>query len=204
MTLNRSLTSKFNLVKTNVGKLDDNKLTYVGYVGDCEGEECIIYDACDYNSKGKCTFEQNFLNTIYVTWLDKKDGIGDVLTQQQVHRIGASLMPLYSQLIKLAKVSFSISASQSIYEDSKGTKRAHPVFREMRDVIKSIGAEIKDAGLYQTWEAKFGKGGKTIPVQDIEDMMKKGNRTRFEDYEESLRKKESKKKEEEIQSWIER
>ena len=165
MVVDRNIARRLSL-RTESGDLDgvknSQKILVLAYVQDCPGSDCPIRMKCseEYKHVGKCTIETRFLNTIYHVWIDREEGIGDVITQGQLNRLGTHVMPLYAILIKLQKEFWGIE--RVVYTDKKGVKHISPVLRELRDTMKAVGYEIDKAGLEKTWEKKWG-GGKPLP-----------------------------------------
>lgn len=161
-------------LRTQIGMVKGNKLRFLSHVPDCRGTECPLVEDCKYVPKGKCTVIYNFISSIYHDWLHPVDGLGDVLNQIQVDRIGCHLMPLYFQLIRFSMETYVLK--DLTYKNSRGDIRPYPQFKEIREVLRLIGAELKDLGLEKLWDQKFGQKIKPMgkSVKDCIDMRKDG------------------------------
>lgn len=159
--------SKMLDLKPGSGELDgvkeNQKVMNMAFVQDCLDQICPIRDRCseEYKHKGKCVIERQYLNKIFYTWTDEVEGIGDIITQGQLFRLGAHIMPLYSIHIKLLKELWG--TQRIVTKDKWGAPRINPILKEIRDTSKSIGSELKEAGMEETWVAKWGNK-KPVPV----------------------------------------
>ena len=146
----------------------------------CTKSECPIYNKCPYNCKTKtesikCQFEVQIINQIYVDYMK---GIGDMMTQGQMDVFGLTIMPLYIHLVRFQK--WQTNITNMIYSDSKGVKRPHPVFKEIRETIKLLNSELRLSGLSNLWVQKFGK--RTLPVGMTEEDRKFGDTGRYDEF----------------------
>ena len=164
-------------VRTQIGTIHGKKLRFLAHVERCTQEDCPLYDGCPYTPQGRCTVLFQFLKSLYTDWVDPKHGLGDVLTQIQLDRIGTHLMPLYHQL---ARFSLETSVlSKTTYETKTGDVRSYPQFREIRDVIREIRAELKDLQLEKLWQSKFPNDPLPAAI-DLDDIMQQGRRGAYE------------------------
>ena len=130
----------------------------------------------------------NFLRSLYESWVNPKTGLGDVLNQIQLDRIGTHLMPLYLQL---ARFSLDISALQeTTFTTKQGTVAAYPQFREIREVLREIRQEMKEMQLEEIWSNKFG-AKRGVPGVDLDDLMKVGRTGAYEAMVERAKMKEA-------------
>jgi len=160
------------------GLKDRQKVIISAYVRDCS-EDCAIRKLCEEEyvpDRGKCALELNFLSGIYFNWTDHRSGIGDVMSQDQLNRLGTHILPLHAMQIKLLKEFWALN--RVTYEDNKGVKRINPILKEYRETLKSLGYEIKEAGLAKTWEEKYGNKGLPGGPSPTD---KFGNVTRYSD-----------------------
>ena len=164
--------------KTEVGSVKGNKqLRFLGHVMRCEGDKCPIRDFCTCNPTGRsvqCTVLKNFMTKIYYDWVEPERGLGDVLNQYQLDRIGTHLMPLYHHL---ARLSMEISnLGRTTYESEKtGGPKTYPQFDHQMKVMAAIRAEEKELNLSALWEKKFGDKQKPEPVNNMKALMKHGD-----------------------------
>lgn len=159
-------------IKPIIGTVKGNQLRFLAHVGPCDRENCQFKEICPYNQSNRnvnrCHLFYTFLSSLYKDWVDTINGIGDMLNQIQLDRIGTHLMPLYHQLAR-----FELETTlyqKTYYEDSKGRVRTYPQFGEVRQVQSAIRQELKDLKLEAMWEKKFGKG-KAKPVGRIKRPM---------------------------------
>jgi len=171
----------FPKVRTDIGSVNGKQLRFLAHVSVCAGDDCPMRAMCPYKPEGKCTVIYSFLKSLYSDWVDPRDGVGDILTQIQLDRIGTHLMPLYHQLAKFA---LEISAlGNTSYENKQGTWMTYPQFAELRAVLKEIRSEMKDLKLDQVWEKKFGN--RPSPNVDdfayLDDIMQTGRPRAYEE-----------------------
>ena len=179
--------SKMLDLKPGSGELDgvkeNQKVMNMAFVQDCLDQICPIRDRCseEYKHKGKCVIERQYLNKIFYTWTDEVEGIGDIITQGQLFRLGGIIMPLYSIHIKLLKELWG--TQRIVTKDKWGAVHINPILREIRETSKYIGTELEKAGLEKTWIAKWGRK-KTMPIGEGEVDPRKakfGNVDRYAD-----------------------
>ena len=133
-----------------------------------------------------------FLHSLYMDWIDPKDGLGDRLSQMQLDRIGTHLMPLYYQLARFA---LDIAAlDETTYVNKQGSHLPYPQFAELRAVLQQIRAETKDLKLEAMWEQKFS-AAKSLPggTVNLDSIMQSGRPGAYEDMVKRARLKEKKK-----------
>jgi hypothetical protein len=164
-------------IRTIMGQVDGKQLRFLAHVERCNKAKCPLADSCAFNPQGKCTVIYNFLRSLYYSWVDPNTGVGDVLSQMQLDRIGTHLMPLYHQLAR-----FTLEASvltETTYTNKQGGESAHPHFKEIREVLREIRAELKDLNLEKAWTKKFPDKG--MPSADIDEVMQHGRRGSYKD-----------------------
>jgi len=160
-------------LKTQVGTVMGMQARYIAHVQECKGEKCPLYDQCTYKKKmGPCKVIHNFLSSLYRDWVDPDNGIGDIIVQSQLDRLGLLVIPLYHMYIRMLLETFSVDSTD--YEDSKGRIHTRPQFIEMPKLIREIRAELKDIGLDKLWNQKFGRK-KPLPAgKSMDDLMRDG------------------------------
>jgi len=188
--------ARINSLYSSIGNIDGRDIPSWSPVTHCD-DRCLIYDDCEYIKKGKCSLERAYMNGIFYNIInpDITKGIADQLTDIELQRVGIHLIPLYHQLIKMKKEAYAVSDMS--YINKQGGISIHPVFKEIRDILKSISAEIKDLKLNEKWERKFGKagGGLASGGASIEELMEKGDPLFYESLSaEPVKKKKPKKK----------
>lgn len=105
-------------------------------------EECPAYGICEYRPTpaGRCTFMHKYLQSI----IDGLLAVEKELTDDQLKRFGFMVLPLYQQLIML-KIE-TVPLKSAIIGKGVGSK-VHPVYKEIREVIKAIDAQLDKIGV---------------------------------------------------------
>lgn len=123
------------------------------YIHACEPGTCELArnDICTYinNEKepGLCAVEEWYIHNIFATLAEFAKKSGDDLVKQW---LGFHLMPLYHNLVKLKKTEWAISAMGRIeYQTNIGDWKIHPIYKELRETIRSITREWKVAGMME-------------------------------------------------------
>lgn len=115
-------------------------------VQECDLERCPINETCTYRhlaikNDGKCSLQiqylQAFTDMVFSTYR--------CMTEDDMFKVGMHLVPLYSQLCRQKIVELSVKSVT--YEDNKGVTRIHPIYKEMRDTMKTISTIWKDLGV---------------------------------------------------------
>lgn len=164
-------TTELQLEKGKLGELHFRKGKAGGHdliswdgVHPCRGEVCPIHRRCyclGKNNPGvaKCAVQRDYIENLLTSLYAKHP----ILDSVQAHRVGMHLIPLYSQLIRLKVVEMGVE--DMVVETAKGGLSVHPVFKEIRDVMKAISATWKDMEL----EAPTVKEPKIPPKEnDVE------------------------------------
>lgn len=124
----------------------------------CTQEDCPMYDRCVYKDQrhmrkkeqgkpgytNKCLLQQrylkNVLHAVVETMMFKNDS-----SKEQVVRMGLHIIPLYAQLFKFKM--WEYGHEELVYTSEKGTPKVHPVYKEIREIIKTIeGVWVKIGG----------------------------------------------------------
>lgn len=138
---------------------------------------CPVYDDCPYQKNGRCKLEMTYMNKIFQNLVnpDPNKGIADQLNDIELQRVGIHLIPLYHQLIKMKKEAFAVRDISHV--NKQGSIKIHPVFAEIREIIRCISKEMKDLDINGKWEKKHGAGPITIGGSgpSIEELMEKGD-----------------------------
>ncbi len=110
----------------------------------CRTTDCPIYDKCPYpkDPMTRCMVEMTYLKAIRTSiWKD----VGAKMTQALLNKIGLHLLPLYHQLIRLQMYAYSIA--DVAYLTARGQIKINPVFKEIRDCIRTIESTQKSMGM---------------------------------------------------------
>jgi len=117
-------------------------------IPECDVHHCQIAATCPYIEEGKlCGVRKEYLDYVYRYF------IGSVKSEDKaaLFRIGFELIPLFGHLVSL-KI-----ANHGRPVTDKGSVQVNPLFREIRETIRSINLNIND--LAESFSRDFGKGG---------------------------------------------
>lgn len=157
-TLPGSVRTRFGQGRVEKGRWgqDENSVFLVAwdFVEECEGEDCPIYDICTYKDSfymkkgvnggsGKCLMQQRYLKNVLHAIMEKITNKGE-MNQENVIKLGYHLLPLYNQLFKFKVVEYTVD--KMVYVSDKGNPQIHPVYKEIREIIKTLSGMWKDIG----------------------------------------------------------
>jgi hypothetical protein len=152
--LNNQVTNTVTVYK---GKINDIPILAWDFISPCIREKCGIFTRCRF-AQGEgiyqleqkyshvldkyCTTQKRYVDKIFDTLIYSNR---DTLTAEDSLRLGLMVMPMFGHLIKLkiAEASFD----QILFEDSKGMKKINPIYREIRETVKSISAIMNELGM---------------------------------------------------------
>jgi len=121
------------------GEIRDGVILYAwDSVPDCSVSDCIVFDKCKYIKQGRCAVQLHYLQALYGAIL----GTYSTLDDAMLFKIGMQIVPLYAHLIKLQMVELSLDSP--IEHTDKGTPYVHPVYKEIRETMKTIFVMWKD------------------------------------------------------------
>jgi len=158
-----------------VGMLGDRAILRWDPATRCD-DRCCVYDDCPYEKGGKCRLEVKYMNNIFDNLIscDPERGIGDLCNDVELQRVGLHLIPLYHQLIRMKKEAYSVQRISHV--NKQGSIKIHPVFAEIREILRCIGKEIRDLGVNDKWKKKYGG---VAPVggqgQSMEELLERGD-----------------------------
>lgn len=143
-------------IALNAGYVDGKRLMYIAQAPRCDRESCPIGEECPSSRKHKtkCLVIRDFAMNLFFDLVDPETGLGDVLSQIQINRIGVHLIPLYLQYIRFFIE--TINLEKTYYEDNQGRKYVWPQFKALREARTAIKAELNDLKIDALWERKFG------------------------------------------------
>lgn len=110
-------------------------------IRDCNNNDCPVTDMCHYIKKGKCAVQVKYLESLYKAILGTYAYLDDVM----LFKIGMQVIPLYVQLVRLQLVELSLVSP--VYTTFKGIEVAHPIYKEIRETLKTIHVMWKDLDL---------------------------------------------------------
>jgi len=150
--------------KLEKGRWDEMYIWAWDFAEECTGEDCPLYNICAYkkywhmkdDGQGragytkKCMMQQRYLKNVLHAVVETMRQKKEVSTENMI-RMGYQMLPLYAQLFKFKTYEYKLGPADVVYESEKGAKKAHPVYKEIREIVKSIegiwnkiGAGIKD------------------------------------------------------------
>lgn len=121
----------------------------------CSGERCNIFPTCPHNKEGKCGVQKEYLDYVYIHYV----GSVNPSDKMALFKIGMELIPIYSHLITLKIANHGRGAT---YYDNKGNIRVNPLFREIRETIRTISTILSDIA-----ESFSFNGGEGIEKEDL-------------------------------------
>jgi len=146
------------------------KIIMFDAVQNCRAEQCPIFNDCKYLKTGRCTVEINYLRAVFDS---VNDMVGKDTTQGVLNKVTLHLLPLFHQLIRFQIYAYSVQ--DVCYTTTRGQIRAHPIFKEIRDTLRSIEntqASMGIDGEYIRALGSLGSGRKGRRA--IEDAVKYG------------------------------
>lgn len=152
-----------NLDETKIGNLELEKgLVRKGVamyawdgIKECTNLECPVVDQCKYVHHGKCAVQVEYIQTLYKTMFSTYS----YLDETMLFKIGMEIVPLYVHLIRLQIVELSLHTPITLTE--KGNQAIHPVYREIRETLKTIGAMWKSLDMTFAFGEKLKLSGKS-------------------------------------------
>jgi len=173
--------TKINQLYPTIGTVDGRPILRWDPASQCS-DKCVVYDDCPYQKKGRCKLEQTYMNNIFLNLInpDPNRGIGDHLNDIELQRVGIGLIPLYHQLIRMKKEAYAVE--QISHTNKQGSIKIHPVFAEIREIIRCIGKEIRDLKINEKWEKKYGATGAMNlgTGVGIDELMERGDPSFYE------------------------
>jgi len=104
----------------------------------CNPDECPVSHICTYIKQGRCAVLVQYIKVLYDSILSNYKTLDDV----SLFKVGMQIIPLYLQLAKLQLVEMGLHTPLQTTE--KGMMVAHPVYREIRETMKTISAMWRD------------------------------------------------------------
>ena len=166
------------VVLRSVGALDIDKGRGFGkvllswdVVDECDEEVCPCSSICGFVKGGKCLVQGNYLKNVMGVVFKEH---GDRMREDLLMRFGLQVVPLYKMLCKLKME--EVAVKRIVLMNDKGNFVIHPLFREIRDVIRCIDTAWMSLGL----------GGRSSGSGDVgvdlgeEDVDKRGYYERME------------------------
>lgn len=112
----------------------------------CTREKCPVFSRCMYlnewEERDKCRMQQQYFLSIikaFAAAAEKNDGRA---SQDEVVKFGYSLLPLYGQLFRFKL--FELGDGELMTLNARGEVRVNPIFKEIREIIKTIHGVWRD------------------------------------------------------------
>jgi len=143
----------------NTNGVNDFYLVAWDFAVPCEYEKCVVYDRCTYVRKwtmkegkeglgkagrtDKCVMQMRYIRNVMFAFARKmkKDKRNE---HEDVIKFGFSLIPLYAQLFKFKLYEFG-NNDVMVYS-ARGDSKINPVYKEIREIIKTIHGVWRDIG----------------------------------------------------------
>lgn len=127
-------------------------------VPNCNTQHCPVVTRCKHSNEGKkCSVQgkyvEHFFTSVFATFGDKTDDLVKF-------KIGVQIVPLYCNLMRMYITEMSLN--DPFYITEKGTIITHPVYREIRETLRTLTTMWRD--LEMTWDFKSKPG-----LNDLED-----------------------------------
>ena len=121
-------------------------------IPECDSDHCNIKELCPHTKSGKCGVQKEYLEYVYTHYI----GSVNPKDKMALFKIGIELVPLYSHLITLKIANHGRRAT---YITDKGDLKINPLFREIRETIRCIGALLGSIAESFEEKANAGDGG---------------------------------------------
>lgn len=134
-------------MKVNSRKFKDTIFPVWSAVQECEEESCIAFDICPI-----APFMRSKCCAVIVNYLKHLEKMvyaefGNDMSDFEFYKVGMHLIPLYKQLARLKIMEMTISSSVMVETAKSGLSKIHPVFKEIRECVRSINTEWKELGI---------------------------------------------------------
>lgn len=127
------------------------------FVGKCKYEECSLFKQCHYvkleqmnrekqhhdRFTDNCLMQYRYLKSVLFGFIERMRKEKKV-EQEDVLKFGYHMLPLYTQLFKFKQ--FEHSGESVLVFTSRGDAKINPIYKEIREVIKTITTVWKDIG----------------------------------------------------------
>lgn len=160
----KTMMQSIGSLKVTKGSIGDLPIVIWDALDMCKGEECILFgNGCPYMPKQglPCTIQMKYIRQVYAGYMNNllaNDEVDSII----VTKIGFHLIPLYVHLIKMK---IEEHGSSSIWDvDGRGNRKVNPVYKEIRETIKTITAINKDL---------FGYKNAGVEMPDVSSLVKK-------------------------------
>ena len=138
--------SKFGTLSTRRGR-DEKKKALFSWeaIPECTDEDCPLRDKCHYVKRSeKCQVVAGFTKAAATNIITN---YGSQMSNPVRNRVGTHLMPLYVQLARMYVYEASLGSVHFV--DNKGNPKVNPIYKDIRDTIRSIDLQWKNLGLME-------------------------------------------------------
>ena len=153
--LDQVKTFKIGDLDLEKGALQNTQLFAWDAIQDCQGTDCPVYDRCNYFKEKRCGVQYKYLEGLYMAIFGT---YGYNLDNVMLFKIGTQIIPLYAQLARMQLVELSLRNIMTI--GPKGNEIVHPVFKEIRETMKTIEGMWKGLDLTFSFNQKINMGSK--------------------------------------------
>ena len=166
-----------NTFRLKQGELSPLKGTFHGEfslyawdaVDDCLQAQCPIVAMCDYEKKGKCTVQNQYVRSvtrmIFANYASKLD-------EPTFYEIGMHIVPLYKQLCKL--LIYEMSVENVVRTTNQGGRQVNPIYKEIRATIQLLHKMWRELGLGSMAPAPGKPNPKEPTDDDYYDRLERG------------------------------
>lgn len=136
----------YGLMKINQRYLKNDTFPVWTAIQECEGHSCVSAAICPYfypetEHERKCVVQMKYLKEVEKMILEN---LAEDMDDFELFRIGMQIIPLYKQLARFKILEMSIGSSEIPEMTKSGTTKIHSLFKEIREVIKSIDAAWRE------------------------------------------------------------
>lgn len=137
---------QFKVVKTNGRHVKE--IVIWDQVSNCQGEDCPVYEECHFIKSGKCSLESEYLEALckMIYRLENQEKFSEVT----IFAAGLHIVPLYRHLFKFKLIEIGLGGNITVGTGAK--LKMHPVYKEIRETVKTIMNLWKDIGLMDKYE----------------------------------------------------
>lgn len=137
---------EYGLMKVNQRKLKNETFPVWTAIQDCEGESCVSANVCPYfvDSARKCTVMMKYLKQVEKMIIDN---LAQDMDDFDLFRVGMQVIPLYKQLARFKIIEMSLTTSGISEMTKSGTTKIHSLFKEIREVVKTIDSTWRELGV---------------------------------------------------------
>jgi len=114
----------------------------------CQGVDCPAHEMCPYIEvlavEDECKVMKRYMRSVSLVMYEAQS---KNITAAQRYQIGMHIIPLYKTLCKMKIAELGIGSVTQM--TSRGTLQIHPIYKEMREIIKVIDQVWKSIGVSQ-------------------------------------------------------